>query len=331
MFGSKCKAGSLSGWREKACFVALPAHRFVRSRLKVKGSCPQADDGAVSLRMGRRRKGSGDQRSRWIQREVSFDPNSPQAEADLDKEGGNRHAKIEALAKNRQTGLIVVLEDPADMHNAGAVLRSCDAFGATEAWFIHNGIEEGTSMRPHVERREGFDTDSYALQASSSSASRWVATRTFWSTSDALKALEEEGYGNVATCFTPESKSLYESELTWDKVALWVGNEFAGLSDAAIAAANTQLFIPMRGMIQSLNLSVATAVCLNEISRQRSAANGGERWRTSEEEQRRIAAALAMKRRGFRDAVTGDKSKRLEKTWKYLVAKSNPPPTTKHD
>ena len=42
-------------------------------------------------------------------------------------------------------------EDPADAMNAGAVLRSCDAFGVTETWFIHNGIREGTSMREHIE------------------------------------------------------------------------------------------------------------------------------------------------------------------------------------
>ena len=69
----------------------------------------------------------------------------------------------------------------------------------------------------------------------------------------------------MATCFTERSQSLYKCDLTCDKLALWVGNEFAGLSGLAISAADTELFIPMRGMIQSLNLSVAAAVCLNEI------------------------------------------------------------------
>jgi len=63
-----------------------------------------------------------------------------------------------------QSGLVVVLEDPADAMNAGAVLRSCDAFGVTETWFIHNGILEGTSMRKHVESGRVFDLDSNKLQ-----------------------------------------------------------------------------------------------------------------------------------------------------------------------
>ena len=52
----------------------------------------------------------------------------------------------------------------------------------------------------------------------------------------------------------PECLPWYLLDLL--QVALWVGNEFTGLSDVAIESAKTQLFIPMRGMIQSLNLSV---------------------------------------------------------------------------
>jgi hypothetical protein len=94
--------------------------------------CPRAS-GIFALRMGRRRKGAGDQRSRWSTRIASADPNAPQPEGDeiILGTGENRMAKIEALAKRRQAGLIVVLEDPADAMNAGAVLRSCDAFGVS--------------------------------------------------------------------------------------------------------------------------------------------------------------------------------------------------------
>ena len=177
--------------------------------------CPRAT-GILALRMGRRRKGAGDQRSRWSTRIASADPNAPQPEGDeiILGTGENRMAKIEALAKRRQAGLIVVLEDPADAMNAGAVLRSCDAFGVslvtprprprppcvslricapgpcaqgflaqvTEIWFIHNGIKEGTSMRPHIETGSAFEPDSNNLQMASASASRWVSQRTWYST-----------------------------------------------------------------------------------------------------------------------------------------------------
>jgi tRNA (guanosine-2'-O-)-methyltransferase len=271
----------------------------------------------------------GDQRSRWSTRTASDDINAPQPEAEavILGTGENRLSKIEALATRRQAGLIVILEDPADPLNAGAVLRSCDAFGATEAWFIHNGIMEGTSMRPHIETKKEFDLESSKLIDSSASASRWVATRTFYSTTEALAQLEQEGFTNVATCFTQRSKSLYQTCLTHDKLALWVGNEFAGLSDAAIQAAHSEVFIPMRGMIQSLNLSVAAAVCLNEISRQRSMVEDANRWAMSEAEQKKMVEALIMRRRSFRTAPIGSISTSrqdlLEKTWTAIVEKSN--------
>ena len=108
--------------------------------------------------MGRHRKGLGVQRSRWMPREASSDVEVPQGVAEsTDK--SNRLAKIEALAARRQSGFIMVLEDPADDNNAGAVLRSCDAFGVTEVWFIYNGVKPGTSMRPHVERGECYEPD----------------------------------------------------------------------------------------------------------------------------------------------------------------------------
>ena len=256
---------------------------------------------AANLVMGRRRRGP-DQRSRWSTRAASDDPNAPQPEGDAVAigSGENRLAKIEALCKRRQAGLVVVLEDPADAMNAGAVLRSCDAFGVTETWFIHNGIKEGTSMRPHIETGRAFDPESNKLQDSSASASRWVATRTFYSTQDAIDELKRDGYNSVATCFTERSKSLYKCDLAVDKLALWVGNEFAGLSDVAISSADTELFIPMRGMIQSLNLSVAAAVCLNEISRQRAMVGEGGRWAMTEDDQKKMVASLMMRRRGFR-------------------------------
>ena len=67
----------------------------------------------------------GDQRSRWSTRTASDDINAPQPEAEavILGTGENRLSKIEALATRRQAGLIVILEDPADPLNAGAVLR----------------------------------------------------------------------------------------------------------------------------------------------------------------------------------------------------------------
>ena len=109
-----------------------------------------------------------------------------------------RTAKLEALAARRFDGLVVVLEDIGGQYNCGAALRSCEAFGVTEVWLVHNGIEEGTSLRPEIERHEAFDVDSRKFRESSASASRWVSTRTFFSTAEAVRALQAQDYTQVA-------------------------------------------------------------------------------------------------------------------------------------
>jgi hypothetical protein len=188
--------------------IAKSNTRCIRQKQSISQSSFQPElDEANSIhtgRMGRRRKGDV-QRSRWAPREVSPDFQVPQGVAE-ESGAANRVAKIEALVSRRQSGLIVVLEDPSDELNAGAVFRSCDAFGATEVWIIHNGLKSETSMRPHVERSEPFEAESKQIALASASASRWVASRTLESTHDAIAALRADGYFSVATCFTERSR-----------------------------------------------------------------------------------------------------------------------------
>jgi len=57
-----------------------------------------------------------------------------------------------------------------------------------------------------------------------------------------------------------------------EKAAILVGNEHRGVSKEAVELSDGTIFIPMKGMIQSLNVSVATAIILYEALRQREAA-----------------------------------------------------------
>jgi tRNA (guanosine-2'-O-)-methyltransferase len=62
--------------------------------------------------------------------------------------------------------------------------------------------------------------------------------------------------------------NIYDIDLT-QKIALVFGNEKRGVSPEAEKSADETFYIPMRGMIQSLNVSVAAAVTLYEAQRQR--------------------------------------------------------------
>ena len=103
---------------------------------------------------------------------------------------------------------------------------------------------------------------------------KWVKRRNFKSVKECYDTLHHEGFTIYATHLSERSKSLYELDLT-KKIALVFGNEHRGVTDEAAERADVNFQVPMVGMIQSLNVSVACAVCLYEGFRQRSAAQGG--------------------------------------------------------
>lgn len=164
-----------------------------------------------------------------------------------------RETRIDQVLGRRQPGLTVVLEDVHDPHNAAAVLRSCDATGVLEIHTVHEH-EPDPSKRPS--------------RATSSSAAKWVPVVRHDDIAGCYAALRERGMQIVATALTDESVDLYDVDFT-RPTAIVMGNEHRGLTAAAIAGADVTVRIPMSGMVESLNISVATAVTLFEAFRQR--------------------------------------------------------------
>lgn len=162
-----------------------------------------------------------------------------------------RLAKLESVLRQRQPDLTVVMENIHDPHNVSAMLRSCDAAGVMEAQLLYN-----SEAFPKIGKK------------SSASAGKWVERRKFKTVSECYATLHEEGFRIYATRLDERSQSLYEVDLT-RKVAIVFGNEHRGVSDEAARQADGIMRIPMFGMIQSLNVSVACAITLFEALRQR--------------------------------------------------------------
>ncbi len=167
-----------------------------------------------------------------------------------------RRARMTQVAAARQAGLVVVLEDMHDPHNAQAAVRSCDAFGVQRVHLIF--VDEA----PFDPRRVG--------KRSSSTANKWVDVTTHRSTAACAAELRGQGYAQVAAVADPRAAPLTSADLRAPRLALWFGNEQRGLSPSALAAVDQQMTIPTVGMVRSLNLSVAAAIVLYEAARQRS-------------------------------------------------------------
>lgn len=168
-----------------------------------------------------------------------------------------RMRRIIETASQRQRGLMVLMEDVHNPHNLQAIARSCDAFGVQDVGFT-------------LENAELFDPTQVG-KVSASGAAKWLDYRIFTDgTQTAIRTLQAEGYHVMATWVNPDAQNLYTIDFTrYERLALMVGNEKEGISPAAVAQADTYLFIPMQGFIRSFNVSVATAICLAEITRQR--------------------------------------------------------------
>ncbi len=167
-----------------------------------------------------------------------------------------RQERVHSVLERRQPDLTLILENVHDPHNVSAILRSCDAVGVLQVHAVYT-IE---SPPPGMFARQ-----------TSASAAKWVDVVQHDSVSSCVAELRGSGFQVLATALGQESRPLHDWDLT-RSVALIVGNEMRGVSDEALTLADGMIEIPMVGMVQSLNVSVASAVCLYEAFRQRLAA-----------------------------------------------------------
>jgi len=155
-----------------------------------------------------------------------------------------RVKKITSVLNQKQPHLTVVLENIHDPHNVSAILRTCDAVGVLEVHLLYT--------------QEKFPEIS---KASSVSANKWIKLRKHSSYKDFYNEMKSQGYLIAASHL--DQFSYLHDELDYTKpIALVFGNEHRGVSEDLLKYCDLTFKIPMHGMIQSLNVSVAAAVTL---------------------------------------------------------------------
>ncbi len=145
------------------------------------------------------------------------------------------------------------MENIHDPHNVSAILRSADAVGIDKIYLVYN-----TNKFPKIGK------------TSSASAKKWIELERYNDMKSCVEKLKDSGF-KIYSTYIKENKfsdSLYDLDLT-KKIAFVFGNEHTGVSDDVKKYSDKNFMIPMYGMIQSLNVSVAAAVCLYEAMRQR--------------------------------------------------------------
>ena len=153
----------------------------------------------------------------------------------------------------RQFDLTILAEDVYKPHNLSAMLRTCDAVGIAKAHAVNP-----TGGVPTYNETSG-------------SAHKWVELAVHDSLDSALTTLRSGGMKVYAAHLSQEAVDYRDVGYT-EPTCILFGNERDGVSAAAAAEADAHISIPMLGMVESLNVSVAAAVILFEAQRQRRAA-----------------------------------------------------------
>ena len=162
-----------------------------------------------------------------------------------------RKQRIWSVINRRQKDLTLIMDNIHDPHNVSAVMRSCDAFGVSRIHLYYTYEEF-----PILGRK------------SSASAIKWVETCEHSDAAAMIHPLREEGYQILSTGFGEASLPLPEWDLSRPTAVIF-SNEHSGISEELKHWVDREMYIPMQGMIQSLNVSVAAAVTLYEAWRQR--------------------------------------------------------------
>lgn len=177
-----------------------------------------------------------------------------------------RLARIRGVAARRSYGVVPVLEHLTDPFNASAIMRSADAFGVQRVEVIPERDE--FLMAGQVSR----------------GAHRWLELRRHADAERCAERLHAEGYEIFVA--TMEGALRPEELAEREKVAIVFGNEHAGVSGGLRDAADGTYAVPMRGFVESLNVSVAAAVTLYQATR------GREGQITDEEREQVVAHCL---------------------------------------
>ncbi len=151
--------------------------------------------------------------------------------------------------------IVLVLNDIRSLHNVGSFFRTADAFGVSKIYLC--GITGTPESRSALKlTKVSLNAEKYINWEYLKNPIRHAA--------DKIQKLKAEGYQIIALEQDKKSTPLARAKFK-SKVALIIGNEIKGVSRAMLNLSDLIVEIPMQGLKESLNASVAGAIAIYEI------------------------------------------------------------------
>lgn len=220
-----------------------------------------------------------------------------------------RNARIRAMLEKRQTDLTVCLENVHKPHNVSAVVRTCDAIGVH---YIHAVWEEKYKLRG----------------GTAMGSDQWVHCSQHDNIEQAIDCFKQQDMQVLVTHLSDSAVDFREIDYT-KPTAILLGQEKYGATEQAIEHADQDIVIPMVGMVQSLNVSVAGALVLYEAQRQRQNAGMYEDNKLPDSERQRLLfeggyprLAKLCQQRGIDYPLVDEDGQVTDQDWWDKISKS---------
>jgi len=177
----------------------------------------------------------------------------------------SRFEKFKQVLRQRQPDMTVLTDQVHKAQNLSAVLRTADAVGIPEVHMVQP--TRGRLVYHHTAGGSG----------------RFTGVQAYPDIKSGMKSLREKGFRLFAAHWSERAVHYREADYT-QPFALVMGAEKEGLSAYAAKHADAHLTIPIIGMVQSYNVSVAAAIILQEAMHQRQAKGMYDRELDEEDE-----------------------------------------------
>lgn len=158
---------------------------------------------------------------------------------------------VPEIFEKGETPLIVVLDEITDVRNFGAIVRTCECMG------VHTIV---------IPQKGAAQINSDAIKTSAGALQKLPICKVS-SLVGACNYLKECGM-QIISASEKFSRKTFEVDYSIPTVLI-MGSEETGISKPLLDISTDSIQIPMAGTISSLNVSVATGICLYEINRQR--------------------------------------------------------------
>lgn len=165
-----------------------------------------------------------------------------------------RQDRVRDMLSARLGSVVVILEAVHRRHNVSAIMRSCECFGVHEVHLV----------------TDGFKPSKGAARGSE----RWLDIHRYTETAPAIQAVKERGF-RVYVADLMEGAFAPDTVPIDAPIAILMGAELTGVSDTARSLADGAICVPMHGLTESLNVSVAAACILQRVTERHRLEHGG--------------------------------------------------------